>query len=93
MNTGRTAPAGTGTQTAGLGFGGYTTIKSNATEEYNGTSWTNKTNMAEGRSQVSGAGTQTSALCSGGFGSSTYSPSVEEYTGDIAATTKTVTAS
>jgi hypothetical protein len=46
MNTARSFLAGAGTQTAGLGFGGYTTTAdSGATEEYDGTSWT--TNLLE----------------------------------------------
>jgi hypothetical protein len=41
MNTARYALAGAGTQTAALAFGGYNpTNNSNATEEYDGTTWT-----------------------------------------------------
>ena len=42
LTTARYSLAGAGTQTAGLGFGGYVgapTFGSTATEEYNGTSW------------------------------------------------------
>jgi hypothetical protein len=39
MNTAREIVAGAGTQTAALGFGGYTTAYSTATEEYDGTNW------------------------------------------------------
>jgi hypothetical protein len=42
MNTARLALAGTGTQTAALAFGGADgTVNTGATEEYDGTSWTN----------------------------------------------------
>ena len=39
MNTARQALGGAGTQTAGLGFGGYTSTLVAITEEYNGSSW------------------------------------------------------
>jgi hypothetical protein len=39
-NTARYALAGAGTQTAALGFGGYGTAFSGATEEYDGSTWT-----------------------------------------------------
>ena len=40
MATGRGRLGGAGTQTAGLGFGGYTTVRVNNTEEYTGGSVT-----------------------------------------------------
>jgi hypothetical protein len=43
-----------GTQTAGLGFGGYVPGSPNftsATEEYNGSSWTNSNNLNTARTQ------------------------------------------
>jgi hypothetical protein len=41
MNTARSLLAGAGTQTAALGFGGYTgTANTGATEEYDGSTWT-----------------------------------------------------
>ena len=41
MNTGRANLAGCGTQTAGLGFGGYKSgTDTGETEEYDGSSWT-----------------------------------------------------
>jgi hypothetical protein len=44
MNTARSQFTGAGTQTAALAFGGYTgTPATAATEEYDGTSWTNPT--------------------------------------------------
>ena len=55
--------AGAGTQTAALGFGGDPSP--NATEEYDGTSWTAGGNMGTGRGQLAGAGTQTAGLAFG----------------------------
>ena len=52
LNTARGILAGAGTQTAALGFGGYTlpgNSASNATEEYNGTSWSNQNNLGTSR--------------------------------------------
>ena len=50
MNTARGALRSTGTQTATVAFGGYGGSRSNATENYNGTSWTNSGNMNTARS-------------------------------------------
>jgi hypothetical protein len=76
--------AGAGTQTAALGFGGYTwppATNRSATEEYDGTSWTsNPTGLNTARWGLAGAGTQTAAL---GFGGTTGSltGATEEYDG------------
>jgi hypothetical protein len=67
MNTARFYLYGTGTQTAALGFGGYTTGPSTATEEYNGSSWTTVNTMPTGNYDGSAAGTQTAAIGVGGF--------------------------
>jgi hypothetical protein len=60
--------AGCGTQTAGLAFGGYTgTVRTGATEEYDGTSWTTSpTGLNTARNSLAGAGTQTAGLAFGG---------------------------
>ena len=56
-----------GTQTAGLAFAGYTgTALTNATNEYNGTSWTGTGNYPVSISGMGVAGIQTSALSFGG---------------------------
>jgi hypothetical protein len=67
------------------------TVTVAATEEYNGTSWTNGGNLATARNNLGGAGTQTSGL---GFGGSTTISlaATEEYSGAGTATTRTVTA-
>ena len=83
MNTGRYALGGTGLQTAALAFGGVTTTDVTATEEYDGTTWTNGGNMSgtAGRAFAC-AGTQTSALGAGGYRSPAYgSTETEEYDG------------
>jgi len=69
LNTARRAQiGGVGTQTTALAFGGNIppNTPSNATESYNGTSWTNAPNLNTGRSGIGGAGTPTSALAFGG---------------------------
>jgi len=68
LNTGRSALAGGGTQTAGLAFGGNNPGVS-STELYNGTSWTNNpTGLNTARGLLAGAtGTQTAALGFGGY--------------------------
>jgi hypothetical protein len=67
LNTARYWLSGCGTQTAGLGFGGYTLPSyTGATEEYNGTSWTTTNPLNTNRFQSGGAGVQTAGLAFGG---------------------------
>jgi hypothetical protein len=66
MGTSRERLGGTGTQTAGLGFGGYSPGAFAATEEYDGASWTTGGNLGTARYQLAGAGTQTAGLAFGG---------------------------
>ena len=58
LNTGRRNMAGTGTQTAGLAIAGGPP-STGATEEYNGTSWSEQNDVPQGTQQMAGAGTQT----------------------------------
>ena len=68
MTTGRAYLGSCGTQTAALGFGGYGPPTTAATEEYNGTSWTNNpTGLGTARYELAGAGTQTAGLGFGGY--------------------------
>jgi hypothetical protein len=67
MNTARYLGGGAGTQTAGLGFGGYTAPgQTSATESYNGTSWTNVSSMSTPTYGNGCLGIQTAALSLGG---------------------------
>ena len=67
MNTARRAMSGgAGTATAGLVAGGYITNFSNATEEYNGSSWSNGGNYPASKYYAMIAGTQTAGLGVGG---------------------------
>jgi len=59
------AGAGVGTQTAGLGFGGY--VQTTA-RYYDGTNWTFVSSMNTARGYLGGVGTQTAALGFGGSG-------------------------
>ena len=68
-----------GTQTAGLGFGGYG--GGNNTEEYNGTSWAEQNNMTNGKPDMAGFGTQTAAVGYGGTSPSFAHAETEEYDG------------
>jgi hypothetical protein len=81
LNTARMALAGAGTQTLALAFGGDLPGATDATEEYDGTSWANNpTGLNTARKFLAGCGTQTAALA---FGGSTGSPTgaTEEYDG------------
>jgi len=74
LNTARglMAAGGNSTQTAGLCFAGTTSTApdnpgaTNATEEYDGSSWTSVNNMNYSARNLGGAGTQTSAVSAGG---------------------------
>ena len=70
---------------AALGFAGYLTPGNTMytlTEEYDGTSWTEKADLALARSKVGGAGTSTAALCIGGYVNAVGTKSeVEEFNG------------
>ena len=79
----RRFPGGAGTQTAGLAFGGIAGAAAlNATEEYDGTSWTAGGNLGTARYQVGGAGTQTAGLCFAGLDDlGTEYANTEEYNG------------
>jgi len=83
--TARAEASTAGTQTAGLFFGGGPqTAASNATEEYDGSTWTTVNNMNTARGiQIGGSGVQTSALAYGGAGPNEPSKSTatESYDG------------
>ena len=76
------------TNTAAMAFGGASPPISANTELWNGTSWTETTNMSTGREYLAGAGTPTSALAFGGQPASPNGTLTEEWT---APTTSTVT--
>jgi hypothetical protein len=90
MTTGRRTMAGTGTQTAALCFGGQIPSPpgiTDATEEYDGSTWTAGGNLPSIRAYNRGAGTQTSTL---GFGGSDPSGNISNtilYDGTSWATT------
>ena len=89
LNTARGYLGGAGTQTAALGFGGNTPTISAATEQYDGTSWTNTSSLGNSMATGASAGTQTSALYAG----SETSPKArtEEFTGAFLSTKKITT--
>jgi hypothetical protein len=90
MNTARVALAGAGTQTAALAFGGYTGTGTGATEEYDGTSWTNNpTGLNTPRWEIRGCGTQTAALSFGGE-IPPFTGATEEYDGSTWTNTGTM---
>ena len=78
----RRSLAGSGTQTAGLAFGGIKTGPATAanTEEYNGSGWGQGGDLGTARSILGGTGTQTAALGFGGF-VGTLRNETEEYNG------------
>ena len=69
LNTARTELGGFGTQTSAIAAGGNTPPgDSNAAEEYNGTSWSNISNLPVAKKELSGgAGVETAGLVAGGF--------------------------
>jgi hypothetical protein len=70
LNTARRFIGGTGTATAGLAFGGFTTnpaSNNNESEEYNGSTWSEGNNLNNARRGIEGFGTQTAGVGVGGF--------------------------
>ena len=72
-----------GTQTAGVAAGGVTVpvARTNNTEEYNGSAWTNVNPMNNTLSSRGTAGTQTAGLASGGLPNPVAVANSEEYNG------------
>ena len=75
LNTARVGAGGAGaSNTSAIAFGGGVpypsapppTVPSANTEEWNGTNWTETTNMSTARAYIAGSGTKTLALASGG---------------------------
>ena len=81
-NNPRGKGGGAGIQTAAAVFGGVVsdTPKSNTTEEYDGSSWTNTGNLNTGRHAGAGFGVQTAAFYCAGE-STAYVDNVESYNG------------
>ena len=91
LSTSRAESAGTGegsTQNAAGIFGGNT----NATEEYDGTSWTAgaSLNVARNAGTSGGAGSQTAAVFASGGGPPTAGTATEEFTGGPVNVNKTI---
>ena len=85
VNTARYSAAASGNETAGLMFGGFVPPYSNATESYNGSSWTTSPyTLNTARFVTMGCGTSTAALCFGGLKSpsNALSADSEEYDGE-----------
>ena len=73
VNTGRSQAGGVGTMTAGIMFGGETPSLTGATEEFDGTSWSNGGTCPATKSDMHSSGTQTAALWGGGSPTSSAS--------------------
>ena len=100
MNTAGQLRGGTGqgTQTASLGFGGNvnpvaTALRTTATEEYDGTSWTNVAGLPVAKSAIMGGGTSSYAFSAGGNTPPGNVATTEEWLGAGSPQTKTITAS
>jgi hypothetical protein len=81
FNPGYAFGAGTGTESAGLAFGGWDPFQT-ATGEYNGSSWSSGGALSSGRYSHSSAGTQSSGMAIAGRGPpESVISGVEEYNG------------
>ena len=78
--TGRSRMAGCGTQTASLGFGGYSP-NTGKTEEYNGSGWSESGALNTARYNLGGCGTQTAGLGFAGYTGTAIKNESEEYNG------------
>ena len=81
LNTTRKAGTGTGTQTAGVFFGGSGPPDLADVEEYNGSSWTAGEDLPAVRGYMGAAGTQTAGLVAGGWDGTNYLTTTQEYDG------------
>ena len=84
MNQARHALAGCGTQTAALCIGGTTPPNSGLTESWNGTNWTEVSDLNTGRSYLAASiqGTPSTTLVYGGYtGGSDDVANTEEWNG------------
>jgi hypothetical protein len=86
VNTAREAGGSTGTgNTAGMIFGGYSTILDTVTETWDGTSWAEVNNLNAAKQQIGSAtqGSSTASLCIGGeiAGSPSTTGNVESWDG------------
>jgi hypothetical protein len=73
VNTARTQLGGVGTLTAGVIYGGESPALTGATENYDGSTWTNSGTAPVAKSDMHSSGTQTAALWGGGSPSSSGS--------------------
>jgi len=73
VNTARTQLGGVGTLTAGVIYGGEDPALTGATENFDGTTWTNSGTAPATKSDMHSSGTQTAALWGGGSPSSSGS--------------------
>ena len=83
LNTARIQLSGavSSPNTASLAFGGDTPGVTGATEEYNGSGWSNGGSLSTARRLGAGAGTQTAALYFGGNPPGSGATTTEEYGG------------
>jgi hypothetical protein len=88
IQTNRDSLAGAGTQTAALAFAGDSQVPpsggaatTGATEEWNGSSWSEQSDMSTARRLLAGNGTQTAGLAVSGYAPPSNTTAVEEYDG------------
>jgi hypothetical protein len=79
LNTARSLMSASGTEPAGLIFGGSVPPATGKTEAFDGTSWTEVGDLGVARFYGAGGGTQTSAIFAGGSPAPTNS-NTEEWT-------------
>ena len=79
LNTGRYGSAGGGTQTAAVLSMGTTGSATNATETWNGSTWTTVTAAPQSKWYVVGGGTQSDFITAGGTTSSPTSTNTSDY--------------
>jgi len=100
LGTARYALAGAGTSTDALGFGGYQYLINPSsphavarTEAWNGSSWSETSDLNRKISSNTGNGTGSSAITIGGIDTPTQTANTEEWIGPGVPTTRTITSS
>ena len=87
-STGHAWAGGTGIKAAALSFGGegppsFSPRYIGLTEQYDGTTWTEKADLNAARAYMGGAGTTTASLCTGGNSGGPYTAANEEWNGSV----------
>ena len=90
MNTGRRVLGGSGAKDLAIAFGGRTSTIVANTEAWNGSSWTEISDLATARRTLGSSGSAATGLAAGGVDPSSPTNATEEFTAPATLSTVTV---